>query len=138
MGGNQAANERERRWYVLMFLVRKLQTTSVIYKFPPPPPHLPEPPLIIDTGTTGHYLAPTTACNNKCPMLQPINCNMPNGTTMQSSHKGNLPLKTNILPAKAGTTHIFPALETHSLVSVGNLLWQWMHCNIWCCRWYHQ
>lgn len=54
-------------------------------------------------------------------MQQPINCQMPNGNTMRSSHEADLDLPTTLLPPEALTTHIFLDLATHSLISIGKI-----------------
>jgi hypothetical protein len=52
-------------------------------------------------------------------MHVPINVNMPNGMTIQSSHTCNLLLAD--LPQQARQAHILPGLVHNSLISVGQL-----------------
>jgi hypothetical protein len=86
-----------------------------------PPCPRKSPPTILGTGTTGHFLASTAQCKNLQPTQQLIECHMPNGTTMRSTHEADLELTTTILPPEATSAHIFPDLATHSLVSIGQL-----------------
>jgi hypothetical protein len=74
---------------------------------------------IADTGTTGHYFQPHSACLNITPTHKPVTVNMPQGTSIQSTHTGELPLPQ--LPASARVAHIFPDLANHSLISIGVL-----------------
>jgi hypothetical protein len=64
--------------------VTSVQNTNYASRLqiPPRPPEA--PPTILDTGTTGHFLAATAQCKNLHPTQQPIECHMPNGTTMKS------------------------------------------------------
>jgi hypothetical protein len=89
-------------------------------QIPPCPPK--SPPTILDTRTTGHFLASTAQCKNLQPTQQPIECHMPNGTTMRSMHEADLELTTTIYLATRSheSTH-FSDLVTHSLVSIGQL-----------------
>jgi hypothetical protein len=49
----------------------------------------------------------------------PLNVNMPNGTTIQSSHTCNLLLTD--LPPQSPQAYILPGLVHNSLISVGQL-----------------
>jgi hypothetical protein len=60
--------------------------------------------------------APATFCQ---PAHVPLNVNMPNGRTIQSSHTCNLLLTD--LPPHARQAHILPGLVHNSLISVGQL-----------------
>ena len=70
---------------------------------------------VADSGTTGHYIAPTTPCTNKQTATQPIPIKMPNGEIITPSHIALLPQHN--LPDKARKAHIFPGLQNHSYQS---------------------
>jgi hypothetical protein len=79
------------------------------------------PPLlndyaIADTGTTGHYLKPSSPNLDRQPDLQPITVRMPNGDGIQSSHTCLLNLPA--LPPGSTKAHILPGLASHSLLSI--------------------
>ena len=73
---------------------------------------------VADSGTTGHYITPTTPCKNKQKATQPIPIKMPNGEITTSSHIALLPQHN--LPDKARKAHIFPGLQK-PLISIGTL-----------------
>jgi hypothetical protein len=77
------------------------------------------PKIIMDTGTTGHYFQLTFPATNITPTTKPIHVTMPNGSTISSTHTGELPIPD--LPLSARTVHLFPELAAHSLLSVGML-----------------
>jgi hypothetical protein len=74
---------------------------------------------IRDSGCTSNVLSATAPCSDKQAAHVPLNVNMPNGTTIQSSHTCNLLLTD--LPPKARQAHILPGLVHNSLISVGQL-----------------
>jgi hypothetical protein len=74
---------------------------------------------IIDSGCTSNFLSATAPCSNKQEAHVPLSVNMPNGTTIQSSHTFDLLLAD--LPPQARKAHILPGLVHNSLISVGNL-----------------
>ena len=67
---------------------------------------------VADSGTTGHYITPTTPCMNKQTATQPIPINI------TSSHVALLPQHN--LPDKARKAHMFPGLQK-PLISIGTL-----------------
>ena len=71
---------------------------------------------VANSGTTGHYITPTTPCTNKHTSTQPIPINIPNGEIIISSHIELLPQHN--LPDKASKAHIFPGLKNPSYQSV--------------------
>ena len=73
---------------------------------------------LVDSGTTGHYITPTTPCTNKQTAPQPIPIKMPNGEIITLSHIELPPQRK--LPDKARQAHIFPGLEK-PLISIGTL-----------------
>ena len=73
---------------------------------------------VADSGTTGHYITPTTPCTNKQTATQPIPIKMPNGEIITSSHITLLPQHN--LPDKARQAHIFLGLQK-PLISIGTL-----------------
>ena len=46
---------------------------------------------VADSGTTGHYITPTTPCTNKQTATHPVPIKMPNGEIITSSHIALLP-----------------------------------------------
>ena len=74
--------------------------------------------VVVDYGTTGHYITPTTTCTNKQTATQPIPFKMPNGEIITSSHTTLLPQHN--LPDKARQAHIFSGLQK-PLISIGTL-----------------
>ena len=73
---------------------------------------------VADSGTTGHYITPTTPCTNKQTATQPIPIKIPNGDIITLSHIALLPQHN--LPDKARQAHIFPGLQK-PLISIGTL-----------------
>jgi hypothetical protein len=74
---------------------------------------------ILDSGRTSIFLSATAPCNNKQEAHVPLSVNMPNGTTIQSSHTCDLLLTD--FPPQARKAHILPGLVHNSLISVGQL-----------------
>jgi hypothetical protein len=74
---------------------------------------------ILDSGCTSNLLSADAPCSDKQAAHVPLNVNMPNGTTIQSSHTCNL-LLTDLQP-QARQAHILPRLVQNSLISVGQL-----------------
>jgi hypothetical protein len=74
---------------------------------------------ILDSGCTSNFLSATAPCNNEQEAHVPLSVNMPNGTTIQSSHTCELLLAD--LPPQARNAHILPGLVHNSLISVGQL-----------------
>jgi hypothetical protein len=73
----------------------------------------------LDSGCTSNFLSAAAPCIDKQPAHVPLNVNMPNGTTIQSSHTCNLLLTD--MPPQARQAHILPGLVHNSLISVGQL-----------------
>ena len=73
-----------------------------------------------DTGSTGHYMAISDAqwLTNMQPTSRGIEVNLPDGSTIKSTHTASLDLPS--LPAAAQVAHVFPGL-TGSLLSIGVL-----------------
>jgi hypothetical protein len=74
---------------------------------------------ILDSGCTINILSAAAPCSDKQAAHVPLNVNMPNGTTVQSSHTCNL-LLTDLSP-QSRQAHILPGLVHKSLISVGQL-----------------
>jgi hypothetical protein len=74
---------------------------------------------ILDSGCTSNLFSAAAPCSDKQAAHVPINVNMTNGTTIQSSHTCNLLLTD--LPHQARQDHILPGLVHNSLISVGQL-----------------
>ena len=76
--------------------------------------------VIADTGCTGHFLTiNATGLINVRPSATPLVVQLPDGTTMSSSHIAELNIPQ--LPVSACTVHLFPALGDTSLLSIGQL-----------------
>ena len=71
---------------------------------------------VADSGTTGHYITPTTPYMNKHKATQPIPIKMLNVEIITSSHIALHPQHN--LPDKACKAHIFPGLQK-PLISIG-------------------
>jgi hypothetical protein len=74
---------------------------------------------ILDSGCTSNFLSATAPCSDKQAAHFPLNVNMPNGTTIQSSHKCNLLI--TYFPPQARQAHILLGLVHNSLISVWQL-----------------
>jgi hypothetical protein len=72
---------------------------------------------ILDYGCTSNFLSASAPCSDKQAAHVPLNVNMPNGTTIQSSHTCNLLLTD--LPPQSRQAHILPGLLHNSSISVG-------------------
>jgi hypothetical protein len=73
----------------------------------------------MESGCTSNFLSATAPCSDKQAAHVPPNVNMPNGTTIQSSHICNILLTD--MPPQAQQAHILPGFVHNSLVSVGQL-----------------
>jgi hypothetical protein len=73
----------------------------------------------MDSGCTSNSLSAAAPCSDRQAAHVPLNVNMPNDTTIQSSHTCNL-LLTDLSP-QARQAHILPGLVHNSLISVGQL-----------------
>ena len=73
---------------------------------------------VADSGTTRHYITPTTPCMNKQTANNLIPINMTKGEIITSTHIALLP-QQNLLD-KARKAHIFPGLQK-PLISIGTL-----------------
>jgi hypothetical protein len=65
------------------------------------------------------FFSATAPCSNKQEAHIPLSVNMPNGTTIQSSHTCDLLL--TYFPPQARNAYILPGLVHNSLISVGQL-----------------
>jgi hypothetical protein len=74
---------------------------------------------ILESGCTSNFLSAAAPCSDKQAAHVPLNVNMPNGETIQSSHTCNLLLTD--LQHQARQAHILPGLVHNSLISVGQL-----------------
>jgi hypothetical protein len=74
---------------------------------------------ILDSGCTSIFLSAAAPCSDNQAAQVLLNVNMPNGTTIQSSHTCNLLLTD--LPPQARQAQILPGLVHNSLISVGKL-----------------
>jgi hypothetical protein len=61
----------------------------------------------------------TSPCTNQQSNANGINVLLPNGGTMTSTHTAELPIAA--LPLAARTAHLFPALSSGALLSIGQL-----------------
>lgn len=75
--------------------------------------------MILDTGCTIHLCTPDTPLIDLQETTDPITITIPDGNTMTSTHEGHLDIPT--LPPAATLAHIVPELNTHSLISIGQL-----------------
>ena len=86
-------------------------------------------PLVADTGATAHFLQnpkleqnfihTSIPVSNLTPTSSGIHVMLPNNETMQATHTATLNIPH--LPIAARQAHIFPALASGSLLSIGQL-----------------
>jgi hypothetical protein len=74
---------------------------------------------ILDSVCTSNLLSATAPCTSKQAAHIPLIVNMPNGTSIQSSHTCDLLLTD--LPPQARKAHVLPGIVHNSLLSVGQL-----------------
>jgi hypothetical protein len=74
---------------------------------------------IADTGSTAHFCTNALPVKNKQLATTPIAIRNPNGAIMYSTHTAKLDIPG--LPPAARRVHIVPALESKSLISMGQL-----------------
>jgi hypothetical protein len=79
----------------------------------------PSPPIIIDSGATGHFFKISSNLLGIKPTTNGIAVSLPDGAHIKSTHTGTLPVPG--LPVSACRAHIFPYLKSHSLLSIGQL-----------------
>jgi hypothetical protein len=82
-------------------------------------PHTLTTSAIAETGCRGHYLMMTSLCSNAKPTKNGASGLLPNGGTMQAIHAAELPIKA--LPYAVRQAHLFPALSSGALLSIGQL-----------------
>ena len=75
--------------------------------------------MILDTGCTVHLCTPETHLLHRQVTEAPITITIPDGNTMTSTHEGHLDIPK--LPPEATITHVVPELNSHSLISLGQL-----------------
>jgi hypothetical protein len=73
----------------------------------------------VDSGCTGHFLLVNAPCLNKIISRTPLTVRLPNGATMESSHTAELDIPK--LNAAASKSHVFPGMDNHSFLLVGQL-----------------
>jgi hypothetical protein len=79
----------------------------------------PSPPIIIDYGATGHFFKISSNLLGIKPTTNGIAVILPDGAHIRSTHTGTLPVPG--LPLSACRVHVFPSLQSHSLLSIGKL-----------------
>jgi hypothetical protein len=84
-----------------------------------PPLLKPHKTAILDSGCSGHFMLVNAPCFNKIKSQNPLNVRLPNGATTESTHTSSLDIPE--LNKAASIAHIFPGMENHSLLSVGQL-----------------
>lgn len=75
--------------------------------------------LIADTGSTGHFLTTNSSSQTSTKNLNQITVALPNGQQIHST--GTMSLDIPSLPCTARIAYIFPDLQPHSLLSIGQL-----------------
>ena len=74
---------------------------------------------MLDSGTTGHFIAVNAKVKNVRLTNNPLNIIIPDGNTMTSTHVCNIDWPS--LPKCATEAHIIPQLKNQSLLSVVKL-----------------
>jgi hypothetical protein len=77
------------------------------------------PPIIIDSGATGHFFKVTSNLTAIQPATKIITFSLPDEAHIKSTHTGMLPIHG--LPSSACRAHVFPSLQSHSLLSIVQL-----------------
>ena len=77
------------------------------------------PTLIADTGCSAHFCATSHPLINVRPTTRPVHIRLPDGSTIMSTHDGELDIPA--LPIAARRAHIVPSLNGHPLISIGQL-----------------
>jgi hypothetical protein len=75
--------------------------------------------MILDTGCTTHLCTTDVKLINLQAATAPITIAQPDGSTMTSTHEGYLDIPN--LPPSRTHAHVVPELNTHSLISIGQL-----------------
>jgi hypothetical protein len=83
-------------------------------------PHILTSSAITYTGCSSHYLLMTSPCSNAKPTKNGVNVLLDDGGIMRATHTSKLPIKA--LPYAGRQAHLFPALSSGALLSVGQLL----------------
>jgi hypothetical protein len=74
--------------------------------------------VVADAGSTAHFFQDLPVQNRRISS-SPIAIRNPNGSTVHSTHEGEIHIPG--LPTSARTVHLVPDLKSHSLLSVGQL-----------------
>jgi hypothetical protein len=79
----------------------------------------PSPPIITDSGATGHFFKVSSNLFGLKPATNSIIVSLPYGAHIKNTHTGTLPIPG--LTPSACRAHVFPSLQSHSLLSIGQL-----------------
>jgi hypothetical protein len=79
----------------------------------------PSPPIIIDSGATGHFFKVSSNLIGLKPATTSIAVSLPDGAHIKSTHIGTLPIPS--LPSSACRAQVFQSLQSDSLLSIGQL-----------------
>jgi hypothetical protein len=71
---------------------------------------------IADAGATSHIILPDAPTQDVKPTIAPLKINLPNRTTLKSTHTAMLNIPC--LPPQARQAHIVPGLSNASLISI--------------------
>jgi hypothetical protein len=74
---------------------------------------------MINSGATGRFFKVSSNLIGLKPTTNSIAVSMPDGAHIKSTHTGTLPISD--LPSSACRAHVFPSLQSHSLLSIGQL-----------------
>jgi hypothetical protein len=94
-----------------------VQGQYLYYRTPPLLEH--HETSMFDSGCNGHFFLINAPCQNKVKSQNPLRVRLPNGDTMDSTHRAYLEIPE--LSKSASIAHILPGMENHSLLSVGQL-----------------
>jgi hypothetical protein len=83
-----------------------------------PPLGPPTTSVVADAGSTAHFFQDPPVLN-RCLSASPVAIANPNGSTMCSTHKGEMDLPTS--PLSAHAVHVAPDPQSHSPLSIGQL-----------------
>jgi hypothetical protein len=79
----------------------------------------PSPPIIIDSGATRHFFKISINLLGLKPRTNGIAVSLPDGALIRSTPTGTLPGPG--LPLSTCRAHVFPSLQSHSLLSIDQL-----------------
>jgi hypothetical protein len=113
---NMGSSQANKEWCVGAATLNNKTTFEVCRT---PPLTAQHETAIVDSGCTCHFLLVNAPCLNKVKSWNPLTVRLPNGATVESSHTADLDIPG--FNSAASKAHVFPGMELHSLISIGQL-----------------